>query len=315
MIFTDKSKYKLLEQKQYIPLHQQSVFLDSLVDSAWEVMVYESDEEILAAFVYYKKKKAIFNYITHPDLCKWMGPIFSDKLSTSEREKILNTFLSKLPSCSYFEQNYYYNISELSLPYRFAPYSLPQYSYVLDHLGDIDKIYKGICSDYRNNKFPKAKNQVTIETRKEIDTFYALHAKSFIRQKIAVPYTVAYFRKHTSSLLKAGKAKLFFAVDSEENIHSVAMLCWDEKCAYYHIAGDDPVFRKSGSGVYLAWHLIQYASTNLGLKKFDFEGSMIPGIERVRKNFGARKMGYVKVKKYNSPFFKMLSTLKNRKKS
>lgn len=312
MISSDKIKYKLFEQKQSVPLHQQSIFLDSLDSNLWEVMIYESKGETLAAFVLYRKRKAIFHYITHPELCKWMGPIFLDKLEQAEKEKIFNAFIRELPTYAYFEQNYYYDIFKLKLPKLISSYTIPQYSYILENIQDIKKTYKGICSDYRNNKFPKAKDQVKIESRKDIDSFYNLHSKSFSRQGISVPYNLEYFRKHAEALLESEKAKLFFAFDHEQNLHSVAMLCWDRKSAYYHIAGDDPSYRKSGSGVYLAWHLIQYASNELGLEMFDFEGSMIPGIERVRKNFGATKKPYIKVKKYNSQIFKILSTLKNR---
>jgi hypothetical protein len=63
------------------------------------------------------------------------------------------------------------------------------------------------------------------------------------------------------------------------------------------MAGDDPALRQSGAGVLLAWEAIQYTHAVLKLSVFDFAGSMVKAIERVRRQFGAQQKPYFRVHK------------------
>ena len=101
-----------------------------------------------------------------------------------------------------------------------------------------------------------------------------------------------------------------FLVDELGRVHSVAYLIWDATTAYFLLAGDDPALRTSGAGVLLAWECIRYASAVLKLDCFDFEGSMLPGVERIRVRFGAVQTPYFFVWKYNSRLFELLEKLK-----
>ena len=85
------------------------------------------------------------------------------------------------------------------------------------------------------------------------------------------------------------RRQMFFAVDEDDRIHSVVYLIWDNRAAYYLIAGDDPNLRSSGASIFLVWEAIKYTKGKLGLNCFDFMGSMFPAIEKVRRNFGAEK--------------------------
>ena len=100
------------------------------------------------------------------------------------------------------------------------------------------------------------------------------------------------------TLASKKRREILYAVDESNQIHSVAYLVWDETCAYYLMAGDDPEFRKSGAGILTAWHCIRYASNVLRLRQFDFLGSMIPAIARVRRQMGAKPYPYFLIKKY-----------------
>ena len=108
------------------------------------------------------------------------------------------------------------------------------------------------------------------------------------------------------ALEKNNARKMFFALDKENNIHSVVYLIWDKNTAYYLLAGDNPDLRNSGAGILTTWHSIKYAKEVLGKKDFDFLGSMIEPITRVRRNFGAIQVPYFEVKKYRSKWVKVL---------
>ena len=76
------------------------------------------------------------------------------------------------------------------------------------------------------------------------------------------------------------------------------------------MAGDDPELRNSGAGVLLVWEAIQYTKNELGLNIFDFEGSIIKPIERVRRQFGTKQIPYFNISKYNSKLYWWIQQLK-----
>jgi len=143
-----------------------------------------------------------------------------------------------------------------------------------------------------------------------LDEFYRVNTLSFTRQGLPAPYSAAQLQRLDAALATAGNRQLFFAVDQAGRVHSVAYLIWDATTAYFLLAGDDPALRASGAGVLLAWEAICYASEVLGLDCFDFEGSMLPGVERIRVRFGAVQTPYFFVWKHNSRLFKLLEKLK-----
>ncbi|MGI6455404.1 MAG: hypothetical protein ACOX5R_07230 [bacterium] len=99
--------------------------------------------------------------------------------------------------------------------------------------------------------------------------------------------------------------KIFYAMDSENRIHSSLFLIWDSESSYVHMIGEDPQLRNSGAGILLIWKAIEYTSKVLNLHKFDFEGSMIESVEQVRRDFGATQVPYFTVNKM-SPRAKLL---------
>jgi hypothetical protein len=89
-----------------------------------------------------------------------------------------------------------------------------------------------------------------------------------------------------AELRQAGRCRGFLARSREGIPIGAVWIVWDEKRAYYLLGGySDPM--KSGNAVPLAlWHAIQFTAVDLGLPEFDFEGSMVPTIERFFRKFG-----------------------------
>jgi hypothetical protein len=61
---------------------------------------------------------------------------------------------------------------------------------------------------------------------------------------------------------------------------------------------------------FLLWEAIQI-SCKLEKKYFDFEGSMIPQIDRFFKNFKGEEVSYRSIEKMNSGLFQTLQKIKN----
>jgi hypothetical protein len=128
--------------------------------------------------------------------------------------------------------------------------------------------------------------------------FYRVHNLSYARQGKKPPVSFDLLSSLDAALVVRGQRAMFFARDrASGQVHGVAYLIWDRQSAYYIMAGDDPALRQSGASVLLAWEAIQYTHAVLKLSVFDFAGSMIKPIERVRRQFGARQIPYLRVSK------------------
>lgn len=77
---------------------------------------------------------------------------------------------------------------------------------------------------------------------------------------------------------------------------SVAVCVFDSRSAYYIFGGVDPQINNTGAGPLGIWNSIILAKEK-GLQLFDFEGSMIPGVEHFFRSFGGVLTPYYTINK------------------
>ena len=84
---------------------------------------------------------------------------------------------------------------------------------------------------------------------------------------------------------------MLFAVDEKDCVHAAAYVVWGGEVAYYLVGGGDPELRCSGAGSLVMWESILRAREVAPV--FDFEGSMLPPVERFFRAFGGRQTPYL----------------------
>jgi hypothetical protein len=296
-----------------LPVFAQDWYLDACAEGgAWDVVLVREGDRIVAALPFFYKQRGPFRYATMPPFVKWLGPYVLPELRGHPRKenRLLQQLLEQLPPLAAFKQNFYPWAGNW-LPFYWAGFKqTTYYTYRLRGLQDLRQIEAGVAADVRRN-IRRARLTVRVLQQLPLATFFDVNSKSFARQGKAVPYSWEQLARHDEALARHDARRLFFAVDDEGQVHSVAYLIWDQHTAYYHLAGDDPALRGSGAGLLLVWEAIRYTSEVLGLDNFDFEGSMLPGVESVRVRFGASQTPYFFVWKYNSPWFEWLEKLKS----
>ncbi len=310
---TKKAQYRqFCEEEKTIPIFSQPWHLDSVCfDGEWDVILVEKGGQIAASMPYFIKQKGPFKHIAMPWLTKMLGPYIVPKFKGGKKEQsIVKALIEQLPEVAHFNQNLHYSIKDW-LPFYWKGYQqTTYYSYSISGLQDLDSVFKNFDSDYRNNKIKKAKELVTVSHEGTVEDFYRIMKMSFDRQNTKLAIPLDFLKKYDQVLVENKSRELFFARDEEGRIHSAIYLVWDKERAYYHIAGDDPELRNSGAGILLVWEAIQYSSQVLGLDIFDFEGSMIPGVTKVRRNFGAKQEAFFNIERFDSVLFRLLRFLK-----
>ena len=295
-----------------VPVFAQPWYLDACAEGgAWDVVLAEEKGRVVASLPYFYKQKGPFRYVTMPAFVKWLGPyVLPEFRGRLPREhELLKALLAQLPDFAAFKQNFYPTVTNW-LPFYWENFRQTTfYTYRLHQLQNLAQVEAGLATGIRRD-IRLARQKVRVVHDLPLDVFYRTNLLSFTRQGLPAPYSFAQFQRLDAALAATEARQLFFAVDEQGRVHSVAYLIWDATTAYFLLAGDDPALRASGAGVLLAWECIRYASEVLKLECFDFEGSMLPGVERIRVRFGAVQTPYFFVWKYNSRLFELLEKLK-----
>lgn len=281
----------------------QDWYLDAVCGKEhWGSAAIEKGGRVIAVWPYFLKLKGPWVYVAMPPLGRMMGPFLMPDYRYSLKEnKLIAELWAQFPPLDAFEQDFNYTATNW-LPLFWERFiQTTRYSYTLK-LGDLKTLRKNLAADYRNQKIEKAQDRVEILIHTQPDTpldeFYRIHNLSYSRQELTAPITFEFLATLDAALAQRQQRALLFAKDRETgDIHSVAYLIWDKHSAYYLLAGDDPALRSSGAGILLAWEAIRYASETLQVPYFDFAGSMVRPIERVRRQFGARQTPYFRLRK------------------
>ncbi len=304
-----KKKYKdYLSKISFVPIYMQDWYLDACTPPGkWSFVYTELEDGSFGIWPYLLKKKSIFNYIAMPHLCKWMGPLTTVDDQPRKKEKIIKQLIDQLPEHQHFVQNVYYNSTDTNFD---AFESKQAYSYQIALDEDLDTIFSRLDSDYRNNKIKKAKHLKLVHNA-PVDDIVEMQMASYHYGKFDIPFDEKYVRLHVKKILKNERGNILSLRDEEGQLYASMFVIWDEQRAYYHLAGMNPDLRKSGASIRLIWECIKFSKEELDVAFFDFEGSMIPNLERVRRNFGAKKILYQNISRTPSKLFGLMSMIKN----
>ncbi len=298
-----KEKYKqLCEEESSIPLYSQYWWLDAIAGSDnWDVCLVEKNNRILASMPYVITKMYGMTIIRTPALTKNMGPWirkieskYAKKLG--KQKNLMEQLIEQLPSYSHFSQNWYYDQRNW-LPFYWKGFKqTTRYSYIIKNNFSEDEAWMQLAENVRR-EIRKASNRykLTLRENPTIDDFIALHQRTFERQNIKYPHSVATIKRLDKACKSKRCNKIYIVEDSDKVMHAGVYLVWDENSAYYLMGGGDPEYRTSGAASLCMWEAIKY--TIASSKQFDFEGSMIESIERFFRGFGATQEIYFNVSK------------------
>lgn len=221
----------------------------------------------------------------------------SYKKKLSYEKKIIGELISKLPYFDDFKQSIQYTLTNW-LPFYWKGYQqTTRYTYIIEDLTDLQKIYSNFKSSLKN-RIKKAKKIVMIKDDLTIEQFYEINKYAFKKSKRNIPYSYEFLKELDEICLENKCRKILYAIDENGSIHCAVYLVWDINSTYRLMSAYNPVFNKSGASALLGWKAIQFASTVSN--RFDFEGSMLENIEERNRAFGAIQKPYFQLQKTNS---------------
>ena len=314
---TPKQKYRIHCDKELtIPVFSKAWWLDATAGDNWDVVIVERNNEIIASIPFVKKKNKIdFTILTQPPLTQYLGPwlkISSEKyaLKLAKEKDLLQELYRNLPKHDYYHQNWYFERKNWLPLYWMGYNQTTRYTYRINDLSNFDLIWSGLQTNTKKRiKRCKENLGIVVRTDLNIDDLLQLNRKVFSRQGIKVPYKDDLVYRIDEAASQNNARQIFIAEDPKGKQLGAMYLIWDSNSAYSIIEGSDPELRRIGANSLIRWEAIKFAASVT--KNFDFEGSMIEGVERSYRAFGATQTPYFSITKTNSKALRFLKAIRS----
>lgn len=183
-----------------------------------------------------------------------------------------------------------------------------RYTYRIPDISSSDAVLASFSRAKRKNINKAVKEGLVIKFDLGAEEFYKNHQMTLASQGAKINYTFDVFKRMYDAAYVNHAGRTIYAMDSHGNIHSALFNIWDSMAGYDLISTIDPKFRNFGAATLLVFEMIKYLSGKV--KVYDFEGSMIEGVENSFRQFGALQTPYMAISKDNAPaLLKALRTL------
>ncbi len=306
-----KESYRMFSRNEpTLPIFSRDWWLDATAGpDGWDVAIVMKAGQVMAAMPYVLMRRYGLRVLGQPPLTQKLGPWFAtvngkQPTRLAQEKDWMQALIDQLPPFDHFNQNWHYGRTNW-LPFSWNGFQqTTRYTYVLDKLGDKDKLWAGFDNSTRA-ECKKATQRFNLQVRDDLplDDFLALNRMTFLRQNMAVPYSDDYVRRLDAACAERGCRKFFIAVDGEGRHHAGNYIVWDENSAYGLMAGADPGLRNSGAASLCMWEVIRHAAGVT--QRFDFAGSMMEPVERFLRGFGATQVPYFNLSKTPSRLLRL----------
>jgi lipid II:glycine glycyltransferase (peptidoglycan interpeptide bridge formation enzyme) len=301
-------------QKDRIAYEKLCVKLDASVFNSFAWMslfkkiklygIFNNNEELIGAFYFYNYTKYGLELNICPPFTPHNGLIFENRAENSANinsvnKNILNEvsdFISDLnskllvfvlPTGILETQSFTWKNMEVKVKYTYhIDLNLPE-----------DTLLANLSSEKRKSLNKAKADQLEIVRTSEMRIVKEVVLKTFSRKQINK--NIHYFDEILFNFANEGNAFAFVAYQGKQAI-AASFCVHDAGTAYYLFGGYDAEQKHHGAGVSCMWQSILHAK-QLGLRTFDFEGSMIPEVEKYFREFGGTLVPYYHIGKIRFP--------------
>ncbi len=165
---------------------------------------------------------------------------------------------------------------------------IPHLTYQVNLRIPEDILYSNVSPKLRNNVKKAGSDGILVEQITDYKLLESLIINTYSREKTTI--NPEYIRNILFSFAHEGNSFAFGAY-SEGVLIAASFFLHDHHTVYYMFGGFHNALKHEGAGASTIWTAIRYAKSK-ELTTFDFEGSMIPRIERYFRGFGGEIRNY-----------------------
>jgi len=287
-------------------LFSKTWYLDAL-QVRYEILVVEEKENIKAGIVLAKNE---INTFANPMLDKYLGILCSPGSTNKHKRdstqyKSMDILARKLKNIKSFDY-YFHPTFENWIPLYWHNFTQQtRYTYRINNSQALDTISNNMHKNIIKANIKNAeKNGITIKQDIPFDTLWELVNKTFLRQGSKSPFNKKKLEYYVTTLKEKGTFVSFGAYDTNDRCVAAGGVIYEEKSAYFLLNGIDIENMTRGANTLLIYEAIKYFHDKCDY--FDFEGSMLPGVEPLYRKFGGELTPYMRI--WNDNFFNYAKT-------
>lgn len=286
-----KSEGSIFNSTEWLSIYGENISIYGIFDNA---------EKLIGGFYFFIQKKFGITFCKTPPFSPSIGLFYINKSSNTSNKltfdkKIISAFVDFLDA-----QNYQLKVlamphhCEDMQPFYWKKYKvIPNYTYLINLEETAESISNAMSPERRNDIKKAEKDNIEIRKTENMIVVKELVIKTFERQSSEI--SESFLNKILFDFATAENSFAFVAYSDNKPISS-AFCIHDTKTAYYLLGGYDNSLKHNGAGPLALRQCLHYAK-EIGLKEFDFEGSMIPAVEKYFRGFGGKLTPYYFVNK------------------
>jgi len=284
----------------------KSWWLEAVSPGGYEFLVLRRGGRIAAGMPVVRYRRWGLDAVHMPQLTQTLGVLLAPPTSESYEKRLsaemdlLTELIAAIPRVAHFNTFCHYSLTNW-LPFHWAGYQqTTRYTYVIEDLSNLDAVFAGFAHSKRKN-IKKAEQAVTVREDMPPEDFYRHHEMTMRKQGEAISYSLDLFRRIHEATYSRQAGKTWYAAGEDGAVQSAIFVIFDPKSAYYLISTIDPAYRNIGSATLLVRDAIKYSASRT--RRFDFEGSMVQGVEHSFRKFGAVQKPYFHITRNDLPLW------------
>lgn len=310
-----KESYKeFTKTEEALPIFSKSWWLDAVCgdDLAWDAIMVTDEDKNMATFPYchtYNRFGA--KSIIMPGLTQALGPYFKikdSKLSKIQaiKKELCYSIIGQLPEFRYFDMKFHRSFTNWQPFYWKGFQQTTRYSSRIAKDQPVDQVFNGINKRLKVY-IKKNEANMKVEVSDDISEIWNINKDTFDRKDTSIPYSLDFLKRMDSACKEHDCRKILISRNESDKIMAFVYFVWDSEDVYLLLGGRDTEYDKANIKANLVWESIKTA-LSMG-KNFDFEGSMMEGVQHNNSLFGCTVEPYSSIKKsILTPYDEMMQT-------
>lgn len=316
MLQTQKELYrKICAEHAEIPLFSTGWWMDIACNGEWDVAITYNGDQVSGVWAYPLTQKLGVSLVRNPQLTPYCGPtvIFPADLKASGRDsfehEVIRSLMEQVQVGKAWDLALQPGLKQAGL-FKEMGFDIDVRQTFIINTAEREEadLYLDLQGDLRTNINKSFKTLTIADEPEALPLLYDFQKATLNRKETDLYYSPGYMQRLFDACYQRGQCALWVA-RQDGNISAILWNLWDERRSWYLVGAKNPAVKDKRAMSALVWHCIRYAREQ-GKASFDFEGSMVPGVEKFFRAFGGNRELYLVLKKNKSLLWKAINAIR-----
>lgn len=267
------------------------------VYGVWNAIITEEHGQWIAVMPFAIRKKFLFVYSFSPPFTQYLGLLFSKSTLAGRKEiewkrTIIQRTIDLLPGKIKLFNHNFSPVCDYLGPFYWSGYRVQAFQTFVLHLPQSEhEVYRLFSSGIHESISKSMRRGYEVHPSTDLNPLIRLLKLN----NLIKPANEVILKNLWNYLECTDQGFILYAKDRNGNEVSGGLFLIDQNRVIFLSTATDPASRSSGVHPHLVWEGIKRASNVYGASVFDFEGSMIKGVDNYFNKFGAEPIFYFNV--------------------